>query len=85
MAEYEATYAFNIRRFITHRIVAESGEEAVCLAKEQAGDKIAADLQVYMHASGFGDARDLEPYIFLDTADGEQELLNEELPENICG
>lgn len=69
MIEFEATYSFNVRRFLKVKIEAETPEEAERLAKEQAEKHIDAEILRLQNSGEFGDAAPLDPYLFLDFKD----------------
>jgi hypothetical protein len=72
MAKYEATYSFNVRRFIKREIEADTAEEAERIAKADAWRAIDAEIVTIQNGAGFADTEPLDPHLFLDSADGEE-------------
>jgi DNA-directed RNA polymerase subunit RPC12/RpoP len=77
---FEATYSFNVRRFLKREIEAETAEEAERIAKAEARDRINEEIAAIQNGSGWGDTEPLHPHLFLDDATGE-ELCDEPLPD----
>lgn len=69
MTEFEATYGFNVRRFLKQKIEAETPEEAERIARERAREWIEAELLAIENGDGFGTVDKLEPILFLDATD----------------
>lgn len=83
--KYQATYSFNVRRYIKREIEAESHEQAERIAKAEAWGDIDAEVTRLSNTDEFADSADYDPYIMLDLLDAEgmiaDELVSEELPE----
>ena len=69
--KYEATYAFNLRRFVKFDIEASSPDEARTLASSFAWPTINADIEKFQNTDGFADTDSLDAWLMLDTADGD--------------
>jgi hypothetical protein len=69
--KFEATYSFNVRRFIKCEIEAATSEEAERLAESQAWPTIDAEICSIQNSDGFSDAAELYPYMFLDGSEGD--------------
>lgn len=81
MAEFEATYSFNVRRFAKRKIEADSVEEAIAKARAQAEDVIGEEIFSIENSDGFGSTAETDPALYLDRiVDGEtEEILDETL------
>lgn len=78
MAKYQATYSFNVRRFIKHEIEAENHEEAITKAKQEAAQVIDDEVISFQNRDGFADAAPLDPFLYLDRM-GDDASIEEEI------
>lgn len=74
MAEFKVTYGFNCRRFLRHTIEADTIEEAERIAREQAEERISADMLSMENSSDFGSHEELDAYVFIDADDPELDM-----------
>lgn len=79
MSKFEATYSFNVRRFIKREIEADTPEEAARIAREEAWPCLDEEITRFQNSDGFADTEPLDPVVTLDGPDAE-EILWESLP-----
>lgn len=80
MPKFEATYSFNVRRFIKREIEADTPEEAAEIARASAWQFIDGEIITFQNAEGFGDTEPLNAWLYVDDSDGE-EIADCALPE----
>jgi hypothetical protein len=80
MAKFEATYSFNVRRFIKREIEAETPEQAADIARASAWQFIDSEIVTFQNSDGFGDVDKPDAWLFVDDENGD-EIADESLPE----
>lgn len=81
--KFQATYAFNVRRFIRCDIDADTPEDATAIARNQAKEKIDHEILNIQNSDGYGDVAILDAYLMLDALDNEKldVIVEEPLPD----
>jgi hypothetical protein len=68
--KYQATYSFNVRRFIKREIEAETPEEAERIARAEAWPSIDAETVRFQNMDGFADAAPVDAWLYVDELGG---------------
>ncbi|QAY80443.1 hypothetical protein [Sphingosinicella sp. BN140058] len=80
MQSFEATFSYNVRRFVRKTVEAATREDAIAQARAMASGVIDADSVALDSTPDFGSAAGADAALFIDD-DQHREVLSEELPD----